>query len=148
MGQKSRLITRLHWTGESRTVRLRLSDQPVGTLKRRSVSFSGKRLNPSSRAAPGSRRVLCNRHSPPRLSPDATSVMRQALAGMLWSKQFFNYDVGRWLKDHGIQPYKTSQRSIRNDRWGHMFNADVISMPDKWNIPGTPPGISPSMSRL
>jgi hypothetical protein len=61
--------------------------------------------------------------------------MRQALAGMLWSKQFFFYDVGRWLKQHGIQPYKANQRSIRNDRWGHMVNADVISMPDKWEYP-------------
>jgi hypothetical protein len=61
--------------------------------------------------------------------------MRQALAGMLWSKQFFFYDVGRWLKQHGIQPYKTNRRSIRNDRWGHMVNADIISMPDKWEYP-------------
>ena len=61
--------------------------------------------------------------------------MRQALAGMLWSKQFFFYDVGRWLKEHGVQPYKANQRSIRNDRWGHMVNADVISMPDKWEYP-------------
>ena len=61
--------------------------------------------------------------------------MRQALAGMLWSKQFFLYDVGRWLNQHGVQPYKANQRSIRNDRWGHMVNADVISMPDKWEYP-------------
>jgi hypothetical protein len=61
--------------------------------------------------------------------------MRQALAGMLWSKQFFFYDVGKWLKQHGIQPQKANQRSIRNDRWGHMKNADVISMPDKWEYP-------------
>jgi hypothetical protein len=72
---------------------------------------------------------------PPSLKPDAAMVMRQALAGMLWSKQFFFYDVGRWLKEHGIQPYKANQRSIRNDRWGHMVNADVISMPDKWEYP-------------
>jgi hypothetical protein len=61
--------------------------------------------------------------------------MRQALAGMLWSKQFFFYDVGKWLKQHGIQPFKANQRSIRNDRWGHMVNADIISMPDKWEYP-------------
>ena len=72
---------------------------------------------------------------PPSLTPDAAGVMRQALAGMLWSKQFFFYDVGRWLKQHGVQPYKTNQRSVRNDRWGHMVNADVISMPDKWEYP-------------
>ncbi len=72
---------------------------------------------------------------PPSLSPDAARVMRQALAGMLWSKQFFFYDVGRWLKQHGIQPYTTSPASIRNGHWGHMVNADVISMPDKWEYP-------------
>ena len=66
---------------------------------------------------------------------DETSVMRQALAGMLWSKQLFFYDVARWLKDHGIQPLKANQRSSRNDHWGHMVNADVISMPDKWEYP-------------
>jgi hypothetical protein len=69
------------------------------------------------------------------LTPDEAGVMRQALAGMLWSKQFYNYDVRRWLKEHGIQPYKSNQRSIRNGRWGHMVNADIISMPDKWEYP-------------
>ncbi len=72
---------------------------------------------------------------PASLGADAASVMRQALAGMLWSKQFFFYDVGRWLEQHGVQPYKANPRSIRNDRWGHMVNADVISMPDKWEYP-------------
>ena len=72
---------------------------------------------------------------PGSINPDAASVMRQALAGMLWSKQFFFYDVGKWLKQHGIQPFKANQRSVRNDRWGHMVNADVISMPDKWEYP-------------
>ena len=61
--------------------------------------------------------------------------MRQALAGMLWSKQLFFYDVTRWLNEHGIQPHKANQRSSRNDHWGHMVNADVISMPDKWEYP-------------
>ena len=105
------------------------------TPKKRSANCSGKRLNPSSR--PGSKKPTSSMRAsfPPRSTPTQASVMRQALAGMLWSKQFFNYDVGRWLKDHGIQPYKTNQRSIRNDRWGHMVNADMISMPDKWEYP-------------
>ena len=72
---------------------------------------------------------------PHAFSPDQANVMRQALAGMLWSKQFFNYDVGQWLKEHGIRPLGAKQRPIRNDRWGHMVNADVISMPDKWEYP-------------
>jgi hypothetical protein len=54
---------------------------------------------------------------------------------MLWSKQFYFYDVGRWLGQHGLQPNRTDQRPCRNDRWGHMVNADVISMPDKWEYP-------------
>ena len=61
--------------------------------------------------------------------------MRQALAGMLWSKQFFNYDVNKWLRQHGVNPSKSRQRAMRNDRWHHMHNSDIISMPDKWEYP-------------
>jgi hypothetical protein len=72
---------------------------------------------------------------PSSLGADETNVMRQALAGMLWSKQFFNYDVGKWLKEHGVNPSKSRQRENRNDRWHHMNNSDIISMPDKWEYP-------------
>jgi hypothetical protein len=72
---------------------------------------------------------------PSSLSTDEANVMRQALAGMLWSKQFFNYDIARWLKEHGVNPSKTRQREMRNDRWHHMNNSDIISMPDKWEYP-------------
>ena len=62
--------------------------------------------------------------------------MRQALAGMLWSKQFYNYDVDRWLSERGADPFKPAPTPRpRNDRWHHMHNADVISMPDKWEYP-------------
>ncbi len=62
--------------------------------------------------------------------------MRQALAGMLWSKQFYNYDVDRWLTERGSDPFKRQRRAApRNDRWHHMNNADIISMPDKWEYP-------------
>ena len=71
---------------------------------------------------------------PPSLGADAASVMRQALAGMLWSKQFYFYDVERWLEAHGSDPYKRF-RAPRNDRWHHMYNANIISMPDKWEYP-------------
>ncbi len=72
---------------------------------------------------------------PSSLGADEANVMRQALAGMLWSKQFFNYDVGKWLKEHGVNPSKSGQRNVRNDRWHHMNNSDIISMPDKWEYP-------------
>src|SRR5215470_9678736 len=62
--------------------------------------------------------------------------MRQALAGMLWSKQFYYYDVDRWLGERGAAPFKPNQRKApRNERWHHIYNADVISMPDKWEYP-------------
>ena len=62
--------------------------------------------------------------------------MRQALAGMLWSKQYYDYDVDRWLDGARHDPFKLAQaRARRNDDWFHMDNDDVISMPDKWEYP-------------
>ena len=62
--------------------------------------------------------------------------MRQALAGMLWSKQFYHYDVDKWLEERGSDPFKaTRKQAPRNDHWHHMYNGDVISMPDKWEYP-------------
>jgi hypothetical protein len=73
---------------------------------------------------------------PSTLGADATNVMRQALAGMLWSKQFYNYDVDTWLSERGSDPFKPRRRvAPRNDRWHHMQNTDIISMPDKWEYP-------------
>jgi hypothetical protein len=73
---------------------------------------------------------------PSSLDADAANVMRQALAGMMWSKQFYNYDVDQWLSERGADPFKPRRRAApRNDRWHHMHNADVISMPDKWEYP-------------
>src|SRR5262249_28339696 len=65
---------------------------------------------------------------PPSLSDDQGGVMRQALAGMLWSKQFYDYDLDTWLADRG-----TCKR--RNADWSHMVSDDIISMPDKWEYP-------------
>ena len=121
--------------GESRTIRLRLSDQPMGNSQKALGGHFGKAFESVFKTRLQEADEFYAEVIPPSLNPDAASVMRQALAGMLWSKQFFFYDVGRWLKQHGIQPYKANQRSIRNDRWGHMVNADVISMPDKWEYP-------------
>jgi len=122
-------------SGESRTVRLRLSDQPMEDPKKAIKQLCGNAFESVFKTRFEEADEFYSAIIPASLSVDEALVMRQALAGMLWSKQYFNYDVGRWLKDHGIQPYKTSQRSIRNDRWGHMVNADVISMPDKWEYP-------------
>jgi hypothetical protein len=72
---------------------------------------------------------------PSKLSSDEANVMRQAVAGMLWSKQFYYYDVDRWLEEHGADPFKPVRRAPRNEHWHHMYNAQIISMPDKWEYP-------------
>ncbi len=73
---------------------------------------------------------------PPSADADHANVMRQALAGMLWSKQFYNYDVDAWLTERGARPFAPRrERAPRNDQWHHMHNSDVISMPDKWEYP-------------
>jgi hypothetical protein len=61
--------------------------------------------------------------------------MRQALAGMLWTKQFYYYDLDKWLEEHGADPFDPLRRGTRNSGWHHMYNADIISMPDKWEYP-------------
>ena len=72
---------------------------------------------------------------PASLDADAGNIMRQALAGMLWSKQFYYYDLERWLEEHGADPFQPKRRAARNDRWHHMYNAHILSMPDKWEYP-------------
>jgi hypothetical protein len=74
---------------------------------------------------------------PAELDADAAMVMRQALAGMLWGKQYYEYDVGRWLREHGVNPWDPSAPagSVRNLSWYHMVAGDIISMPDKWEYP-------------
>ena len=73
---------------------------------------------------------------PAAASEDAKNVQRQAFAGMLWSKQYYHYDVRRWLRGDSAQPDPPrSRRQGRNHEWRHLHNEDIISMPDKWEYP-------------
>jgi hypothetical protein len=73
---------------------------------------------------------------PRRLSDDGKRVMRQAFAGLLWSKQFYHYYVRRWLEgDPACPPPPAERLKGRNHEWRHLYNEDVISMPDKWEYP-------------
>ena len=73
---------------------------------------------------------------PPDLSADARNVMRQAFAGLLWSKQFYHYVQQEWLHgDPAYPPPPPERLQGRNREWGHLYNADVLSMPDKWEYP-------------
>ena len=74
--------------------------------------------------------------TPPEVTDDAKSVMRQALAGMLWSKQTYYFDVDQWLRERQLHPLRAPlRRGTRNESWFHMYNQDVVSMPDKWEYP-------------
>ena len=70
------------------------------------------------------------------LASDRQKIMRQGLAGLLWSKQVYNYDLNRWLKGDPASPEPPKERlNGRNHEWRHLYNSDVISMPDKWEYP-------------
>lgn len=73
---------------------------------------------------------------PAHLSRDGKSVQRQAFAGMLWSKQYYHYVIEDWLKgDPGLPPPPPERLEGRNSSWPHLYNADIVSMPDKWEYP-------------
>ena len=74
--------------------------------------------------------------TPATANADEAMVMRQAFAGMLWSKQLYYYDVARWLDGDPTQPVPPPQRRTgRNSRWRHFDSFDIMSMPDKWEYP-------------
>ena len=73
--------------------------------------------------------------TPAGVGEDAANVMRQALAGMLWSKQYFFFDADKWLEEHGVDAMRPTPRQVRNREWFHMIGDHVISMPDKWEYP-------------
>ncbi|GAA4008435.1 glucosidase [Hymenobacter fastidiosus] len=114
--------------GESRTVRLRLSqmefDDPFATFD----ALLETRKHEADEFYDCLQEAVTN--------PDARNVQRQAFAGMLWSKQFYYYDVTQWL-DGDPTGYKSARerRAGRNSTWRHLHNADIISMPDKWEYP-------------
>ena len=72
-----------------------------------------------------------------RADIDRARVVRQALAGMLWSKQYFYYDLNSWLRGHNVDPGTSPElrARVRNAEWFHMYHEDIISMPDKWEYP-------------
>jgi hypothetical protein len=121
-------------SGETRVVRLRLAQAlpgaPENPLKDFDELFSERTKEADefySDITPSSVRA----------DPDRALVMRQALAGMLWSKQYFYYDLNKWLKEHNVGPWSSPEvrAKVRNSAWFHMDNDDIISMPDKWEYP-------------
>jgi mannosylglycerate hydrolase MGH1-like protein len=115
--------------GGSSVVRLRLL---LGAPKERFGPAFDKTF--ASRLADAD--ALYDRIIPKKSNEDERRVHRQALAGMLWSKQYYYFDLDRWLSEHKAHPLKAGDaHSARNAGWFHMLNGDIISMPDKWEYP-------------
>jgi len=114
--------------GGSKVVRLRLSAKtPADPFETFDQIFASRLADADEFYA---------RITPPSLSEDERRVHRQALAGMLWSKQYYYFDLDRWLQEHEAHPLTgTTHRNVRNSEWFHMLNNDIISMPDKWEYP-------------
>ncbi len=125
--------------GKTEVIRLRLTETgPKSHGKARAAHESG-RLGAHFDQVLATRRREADEFyasiTPPRVGEDAARVMRQALAGMLWTKQYYGLDVDRWLQEHDANPMVPGSRQIRNKEWFHMINNDIISMPDKWEYP-------------
>jgi hypothetical protein len=118
--------------GDSRTIRLRLTDkQPA----RPHLAF-GPEFDHTFEARKSEADEFYAEVIPQELTHDAKNVMRQVFAGMLWSKQFYHYVVEQWLDGDPAFPAPPAERRHgRNQQWTHLYNADVVSMPDKWEYP-------------
>ncbi len=124
--------------GESATVRLRLADRAPaakGTKAKAGGFPFGQAFEKTLAARIREADEFYRSVTPPSVSPDAANVMRQALAGMLWSKQHYFFDADHWLEEHRAHPLDRESRDFRNRDWFHMVNDHVISMPDKWEYP-------------
>ena len=117
--------------GEIRIIRLRLVNTPP--------SAKYKPFGEGYEAIFNARRQEADEFyddlTPNVLTPDQGMILRQALAGMLWSKQYYSFDLDYWLEEHGANPFTGGRRAFRNRDWYHMVNSDIISMPDKWEYP-------------
>jgi hypothetical protein len=132
-GEGTKAAAYYRWTlraGEARTVRLRLTDVPPAgdPFDREFDALVERRRREADE--------FYARMVPVPCSDDARMVARQAFAGMLWNKQFYHLDVKRWLAgDPGQPPPPPDRLRGRNHRWTHLYNEDVISIPDKWEYP-------------
>jgi hypothetical protein len=122
--------------GQSWTIRLRLTDQNLAE----NHTPASKVFGPSFDVIFDQRKKEADEFYDKRidanLSEDARRVQRQAFAGLLWCKQSYHYDVRRWLEGDSTQPKPDASRlNGRNHEWTHLYNSDVISMPDTWEYP-------------
>jgi hypothetical protein len=114
--------------GGCKVIRLRLRAKPAADAFANFDRTFAERLSDADE--------FYDRITPQNLSEDEKRVHRQALAGMMWSKQYYYFDLDRWLTEHESHPLMGSGKGhARNPEWFHMLNSDIISMPDKWEYP-------------
>ncbi|MBW4468099.1 MAG: glucosidase [Pegethrix bostrychoides GSE-TBD4-15B] len=120
--------------GETQVIRLRLTKRDPTQLSQPFADFDPILATRLQEADEFYATVI-----PPSVmaEPDRANVMRQALAGMMWTKQYFYYDVDQWLRERNITAWTpvAQKKHIRNSEWFHMHNDDIVSMPDKWEYP-------------
>lgn len=132
--------------GESTSLRLRLTDKEPKVVRMSAphlviadaakTELLGQSFESVFSARRGEADEFYSKRAPNGLSEDATNVQRQAFAGLLWSKQFYYFDVRTWLEgDPTGPPPPESRKNGRNKDWSVLYNADIISMPDKWEYP-------------
>jgi hypothetical protein len=119
--------------GETRIIKLRLTDLE---LRPDNGDPCGEEFDKIFAERHGEADEFYSTVIPETLSDDEKNVMRQALGGLMWSKQFYHFDVRSWLQGDPAQPKPPAERfSGRNHEWTHLYNDDIISMPDKWEYP-------------
>lgn len=117
--------------GESACIRLRLTADDVALVK----DTLGAPFDELFAARMAEADAFYHALTPPSVDADHARVMRQALAGMLWSKQYYYFNADIWLDEHKAHPLHGEHGRSRNREWFHMVNDHIISMPDKWEYP-------------
>ena len=121
---------------QSWTIRLRLTDQNIAENRTPVSQLFGPAFDASFDQRKKEADEFYEKRIDAKLSEDARRVQRQAFAGLLWCKQSYHYDVRRWLEGDSTQPKPDANRmNGRNHEWTHLYNSDVISMPDTWEYP-------------
>ena len=146
-GTKASALYRLRISpGETQTLRLRLTAQEPKVARMSAPRLVIADAPKTELLGQGFESIFSARRSeadefyakraPKGLSADARNIQRQAFAGLLWSKQFYHFDVRAWLEgDPAGPPPPESRKKGRNQEWANLYNADVVSMPDKWEYP-------------
>ena len=117
--------------GKTATVWLRMTNLPPSAIGEPFGSQFAGVVQARRQDADDFYRVI----TPTGVGEDSACVMRQALAGMLWTKQYFGLDVEKWLQEHGADPIRPNSQPLRNREWFHMVSHHILSMPDKWEYP-------------